>query len=250
MTQADDSDPDEVPRDDLTAVGADQSVDPVAAGVRLVRSLVSRAQRAEPALTALLGRILDDHGQGSLRGLDFRLKALDSATRKFATRLATGMSATHALVGLNDLVRFSVVAGDDQLAGTAAAVMLALQRGGCRNTRFTNRFVAESGYRGLNTNWQTRAGVVFEVQFHTPASYAATVSTHRLYERLRGAGLSTEVRQNLQQASDQVYARVSVPDDVARLDGPPTRPGRVEMGSARRARGRADQRRRGEKVQR
>lgn len=231
--------------------GGDEAVDPFATGVRLVRALATRARQAEPALTAMLGRILDDHGHGSLEGLDCRLKALDSASRKFSSLLTRGLSATQALGGLNDLVRFSVVVGDDHLAGTAVAVMAALQRRGCTNTKFANRFAAEDGYRGLNTNWRTRVGVVFEVQFHTPASYAATVCTHQLYERLRGHGLSAEVRQNLQQASDEVYAQVRVPDEVTRLDGPPVRSGRADTGRGpTRARGRAGQRDRGEGVQR
>lgn len=40
-------------------------------------------------------------------------------------------------------------------------------------------------YKGINTRWSTPEGPLFEVQFHTPDSFAAKQETHELYEKIR-----------------------------------------------------------------
>jgi hypothetical protein len=67
-------------------------------------------------------------------------------------------------------------------------------------------------YKGINSQWCDRdSGVLFEVQFHTPASWDAKQRTHDSYEKIGNPDTTPEERARLRAYERQVSASVPVP---------------------------------------
>jgi hypothetical protein len=75
-----------------------------------------------------------------------------------------------------------------------------------------------SQYKWINSRWRVpENGQLFEVQFHTEASYAAKEETHPAYEKLR-VGVPTKAEQReLEEFQKQVTARVPIPSGAAEI---------------------------------
>jgi hypothetical protein len=67
-------------------------------------------------------------------------------------------------------------------------------------------------YKGINSQWlDPDSGVLFEVQFHTPASWDAKQRTHDSYEKIGNPATRLEDRPRLREYQRQVSASVPVP---------------------------------------
>jgi hypothetical protein len=72
-------------------------------------------------------------------------------------------------------------------------------------------------YKGINSRWRAPESLqLFEVQFHTQASFEAKQTTHGAYERLR-SGVPPEEQKRLDQFQRDVAARVPIPPGAADL---------------------------------
>jgi hypothetical protein len=73
-------------------------------------------------------------------------------------------------------------------------------------------------YKGINSHWRAPdGGQIFEVQFHTRASFEAKQETHWAYERLRALpDDEAEVRQ-LRAFQRQVTAQIPHPPGAAEI---------------------------------
>jgi hypothetical protein len=71
-------------------------------------------------------------------------------------------------------------------------------------------------YKGINTRWRVpESSQVFEVQFHTHASFEAKQFTHGAYEKIRDPATPRGERDKLQDFQCQVTADIPVPRDVS-----------------------------------
>jgi hypothetical protein len=67
-------------------------------------------------------------------------------------------------------------------------------------------------YKGINSQWfDPDSGVLFEVQFHTPASWDAKQRTHDSYEKIANPATNLEDRPRLRAYQREVSASVPVP---------------------------------------
>jgi hypothetical protein len=67
-------------------------------------------------------------------------------------------------------------------------------------------------YKGINSRWRvTENKQVFEVQFHTEASYEAKQETHAAYERLRRPATPKDEQEQLVEYQRTINARVPTP---------------------------------------
>jgi hypothetical protein len=67
-------------------------------------------------------------------------------------------------------------------------------------------------YKGINSQWRdTGSGQLFEVQFHTPASWDAKQRTHDSYEKIESPATTPEERTRLRAYEREVAASVPVP---------------------------------------
>lgn len=90
------------------------------------------------------------------------------------------------------------------------AVITFLQRRDVTVVEDRNRWRGP-GYRGINVRLVTGDHRRFEIQFHTPESYAANKATRGQYEERRLETTSPERREELDVAIDAPFGDVAVP---------------------------------------
>src|SRR5262249_17833144 len=69
-----------------------------------------------------------------------------------------------------------------------------------------------SDYKGVNSQWRDPdSGLLFEVQFHTHASWDAKQKTHSAYEQLADPSTEPEERERLDAYQKEIAVSVPVP---------------------------------------
>lgn len=193
---------------------------------RQVIEFHDRAAEAERSLTPRLLEISERSGV-PMAGLEHRLKSLESSRRKVADRLAEqgiGGDAAPVLAGMNDAVRYTFTSADATYVSDVTHVVGQLEAAGLERVRWHLSW-PDDGYQGLNTSWRDPAtGQLFEVQFHTPGSFAMKEHTHALYEERRLPGITAERDAVLRAEESELYRQVSRPPGVERLARPPAGP--------------------------
>jgi len=148
-----------------------------------------------------------------LAGLDHRLKGPDRLKDKVAARLDArpGMTCSEVIDAVKDTLRFTFCYPDDHYTdGVRADTDRLLARGFERVDRRDTW--ADDVYRGINSRWrEPDTGLMFEVQFHTEASYEAKQLTHVAYERLRDPNTTRAERRELEALQRNVTRAVNIP---------------------------------------
>ncbi|WP_052441155.1 hypothetical protein [Streptacidiphilus anmyonensis] len=189
---------------------------------RLVDVHLARMAASEPAVTAAVRTLVHLVGDGRLVGLEYRVKSEHSLKRRVALSLRRHpvRTAEEVFAQSYDALRYTLCVDPDRYAPCVERALARLLAAGFDSARFRN-FWRESrgGYRGVNTVWQgqPRPGAargLFELQFHTPDSYRATVVTHTAYERLRRPGLTDDTAARLRALQSAVFSRVPVPPEA------------------------------------
>ncbi|RKN74329.1 hypothetical protein D7231_10585 [Streptomyces klenkii] len=166
---------------------------------------------------------------GRLEGLGYSLKGLDSLRRKVAVPVGKrGDRAEDVCAGIDDLNRYTLTFETDNYVQGTKETYERLREQGYEPLSEQNTW-QDPVYKGLNTTWQHKEREErFELQFHTPESFAAKSENHELYELARGGSFdekSTEKEPNrataYYQASDLLqnerYANVRTPEGVDEL---------------------------------
>jgi hypothetical protein len=149
------------------------------------RDLLSRAQAAEPRVTSDLQELAREQG-AQLEGLQHRLKSLDSLTRKISTEMTfEGKTAGEVTTEINDSLRYTMTTSGGQFVSTARRVLAKLDSEGYIIQKVKNTWVDGNSYKGVNVEMTGPDGHLFELQFHTPESYALKQATHAQYEEFR-----------------------------------------------------------------
>lgn len=189
---------------------------------------LEQAKGAEESITPVVIDIRDDIPGAETPGYpEYVLKEEDSFKRKLATELERnpGMDVDEALGNMKDSVRYTMQFPDE---GTSYAdgVNAATQRltdAGMEPVDFRNTW-GEPGYQGINSWWRDPdTGHTFEMQFHTPESFAAKMETHDLYEQQRLPGVTQEQYNALQQLQDQIFDAVPRPIGASSIKPPDRR---------------------------
>jgi hypothetical protein len=86
-----------------------------------------------------------------------------------------------------------------------------LSDAGCEKVVVKNSWSSDQ-YKGINTRWRdTTSGELFELQFHTPESWAAKQQTHTSYERLEDPRTSHIERKQLREAQRRITSSIPQP---------------------------------------
>jgi hypothetical protein len=187
-----------------------------------VRYLLDRARSAEPDLTAIVREVADRVG-GTLVGLDERLKNPDSISDKLTRHLRAHPTDSLAtgLAEINDTVRYTIVFPDETYSAGAQAAIDDLA-GRLRPVRDRRSWDNSAGYLGVNSVWYHEGtGTTFEVQLHTPDSFAAKSVTHGLYKAIRVSNIDLP---ELQAEHDAAFTDVRVPDGAHTVGIPDSLP--------------------------
>jgi hypothetical protein len=168
-----------------------------------------------PAMRALESEDPDRH----LIGLEHRLKGMDRIKEKVADAMRyKGRSAEEAIATLKDTVRFTLSYSEQRYtSGVIEDCQRLLDRGFQAFDRVNSWEKDE--YKGINSRWRDPdSELLFEVQFHTRASFEAKQLTHAAYERLRNSLTSDIERDELQEFQRKASAEIPIPPRVADIE--------------------------------
>jgi hypothetical protein len=176
-----------------------------------------RVREIEETVTtpAMLRIEAEDPGR-ALVGLEFRLKGRERLSEKVAEAVEErGHSVEEAFALVKDAIRYTFCYPEDRYCEGVLADCERLEAEGFGRFDRKNSW-DEDEYKGINSRWRAPdGGQLFEVQFHTQASFDAKQETHSAYERLRALPEDeAEVRQ-LRAYQREVTAKVPIPPSAA-----------------------------------
>jgi hypothetical protein len=182
----------------------------------------------ETVVTPAMRRIESEDPDRHLVGLDFRLKGRERLSEKVAEAMRfKGRSADDAFTEVKDAIRYTFQYPDDRYSDGVKADCERLKEAGFEPVDRKNSWGAEE-YKGINSRWRVPGSAqLFEVQFHTQASFEAKQQTHTAYEQLRSRKATDAEREELKAYQRRVSSMILVPIGAADIDdyGPEKRNG-------------------------
>jgi hypothetical protein len=173
----------------------------------------TRVREIEEAIvTPAMRRIESEDPTRHLAGFDHRLKGRDRIEEKVSHDMQKrGVTADEAFASVKDAIRYTFSYPDDRYAQGVAADCGRLKEAGFELEDFRNSWTQEE-YKGINSRWRVpENGQLFEVQFHTQASFEAKEETHAAYERLRTLPPDHEEVRELRAYQRDVTAKIPIP---------------------------------------
>jgi hypothetical protein len=154
-----------------------------------------------------------EHGELVPDTEEFALKGADRFKLKLAERinLQPGESADVLASRIHDGIRYTFEYNDQNYTIGSEETEAVLSRSGYE--LITRKSSWDSpDYKGVNSQWRDPdSGLLFEVQFHTYASWDAKQKTHLAYERLADPRTEPEERERLDAYQKEIAASVPVP---------------------------------------
>jgi len=177
---------------------------------------ITRARAAEPATTRLLADLAREEG-GELVGLEHRLKSAAATVSKIERVREKEPDTALEDVVVYDALRYTLVFADEPPGRHDEAVrrtLEALEAAGHTVEKVKNYWPRGDSYSGTNCVLTSPDGLPWELQFHTPASYATKTSTHDDYERMREDDTPVTERRRLFDAMKALWDAVPVPKGI------------------------------------
>ena len=146
------------------------------------RNIYIKAIQNEGRITPELQEIVLNNG-GYLDGLEHRIKSPSSVFEKIYLR-----PESTPILEMNDIVRYTEIQDAADLAETTQKTISDLETQGYEIIKLKNTWIDETNpYKGINAQVKSPEGQIFEIQFHTPESFALKNSAemHGLYEQAR-----------------------------------------------------------------
>jgi len=174
---------------------------------------------AENIITPAMRAIESEDPDRHLIGLENCLKGMDRIKEKVADAMRyKGRSLEEAVAALKDGVRFTLSYSEQRYtSGVIEDCQRLLDRGFQAFDRVNSWEKDE--YKGINGRWrEPDSGLLFEVQFHTRASFEAKQLTHAAYERLRNPVTSDVERDELQEFQRKASAEIPIPPRVTDIE--------------------------------
>ena len=169
----------------------------------------------EGGLTPGMRRIEAELEQGTLAPdtEKFALKSPDRFKEKLAKMISLepDVAPCHLAAKIHDGIRYSFIFEDRFYS---EGVRDAENRLTDKGYKLVWRKPSWSGdeYKGINSQWRDAdSGQLFEVQFHTPASWDAKQHTHDSYEKIENPATPPEERARLRAYQREVAASVPIP---------------------------------------
>ncbi|WP_080950309.1 XopAD/skwp family type III secretion system effector [Xanthomonas phaseoli] len=186
------------------------------------QALLRRARQMEPQVTDMLQRIAARHG-GQLAGTQHQLKSYGSLQEKLTQRMALKkQTLQEAAAGVNDALRYSVVLEPQDFTAGLRATLAALDDQGHARVKLTNQFTDYPPvFKAINVTLRSPEGALWEIQFHTPETFALKERFHDLYKRAHAlalGGASRAEQRILQAPALEAFKRVASPPGCQEID--------------------------------
>jgi hypothetical protein len=173
-----------------------------------------RIVKAEEHITSRVEDI-ERASAGVLAGKDFRLKERDRLKDKVAALredAASDADPDHILEDVHDAVRYTLQYGDSDYTEAVQSDVTWMKDHGFNLVRLKN-FWEDREYKGINSQWRDReTSQIFEMQFHTSASFEAKQITHKAYERLNSVDIADEESSALDSYQREVSSVIPIPN--------------------------------------
>ena len=173
---------------------------------------------AENIITPAMRAIESEDPDRHLVGLEHHIKGTGRLKEKVATALEEQPNLTprQALSAVPDAIRFTLSYSDERYTAGITADLERLTACGCELAKPLKNSWESDQYKGINTQWrEPTTGQLFEVQFHTQASFEAKQLSHAAYERIRNPQTSDAELQELEDFQRKVCAKISIPPGAA-----------------------------------
>ena len=191
------------------------------ASSRAASEMYGRMKDLEPGITSNMKQIEQLTG-GKLVGLNFRLKDLDSLTRKIKKDVAESngkLTPEEAAANIADGVRFTLQFNDEDYTAGVQRSLDTLKSQGYEILAVKNFWQKGDPYQGINVKLR-RDGVLTELQFHTPESHhTKETRLHDDYKIYRDKTLHSEADRKAAYERMVAAADRYIPDpkDLAKL---------------------------------
>ena len=158
-----------------------------------------------------------------LIGLEHCFKGEDRIKEKVAAALEEqpNLSPRQALSAVPDAIRFTFCYSEERYTTGVTSDLERLTARGFELAKPLKNSWGSDQYKGINTQWrEPTTRQLFEVQFHTQASFEAKQLSHAAYERIRNPQTSHAELPELEDFQRRVCAKISIPPgapDIAYL---------------------------------
>ena len=163
-------------------------------------------------ITPEMRRIEAEDPDRHLVGFERRLKGKDRLTEKVTMAMdERNRTPEEAFATVKDAIRYTFQYTEERYTAGVYADCDRLEAAGFQFVDRNNSWEDEE-YKGINSRWRVPENrQLFEVQFHTEASFAAKQETHLAYERLRTPTTPDEEVHELRTFQREVSAKVPIP---------------------------------------
>lgn len=168
--------------------------------------LIQAGEKNESKITKDLGDVIGQSDM-KLEGLKYKIKSLDSLTRK-----VTGEPNAN----MRDVVRYTAISSADDLAKNYSTALELMHKKGYTESAVKNYWTNTSNpYNGINTNFISPKGYEFELQFHTKESFELkNGKLHELYEKARVLDKKSSEVAELNKEMMLLSKRLTSPKDI------------------------------------
>lgn len=167
--------------------------------------------------TPAMLRIESEDRTRRLVGFENRLKGKDRLAEKVTKAVdeQPDLSYDDAFAVVKDAIRYTLQYPEERYAAGVAGDIERLRGEGFEPVDLRNTWQSEV-YKGINSRWRVPENrQVFEVQFHTEASFEAKQETHAAYERLRDPATPNDQQERLVEYQRAINARIPSPPGAA-----------------------------------
>jgi hypothetical protein len=173
-------------------------------------------------ITPEIRRIEAENPDRHLVGFEFRLKGKDRLTEKVTKAMEErNRTPDEAFATIKDAIRYTFQYTEEHYTAGVHADCDRLEAAGFQFVDRNNSW-GDDEYKGINSRWRVPDnGQLFEVQFHTQASFEAKQETHIAYERLRDPTTPDGEVHGLRAFQREISAKVPIPPGAADI---PNRP--------------------------
>ncbi len=175
--------------------------------------VLKQVKEVEKKVTGMMKSVETAVPGATLVGLDNRLKGEDRFREKVAYEkaLEPDEPVGEIIDRIPDKIRYTCQFSPERYTDGYWDSRTQITHQGNELVRCKNMWEGQE-YKGVNTRWLSTEGQIFEVQFHTPDSFAAKQLTHPAYERIRSrGGLGTEIP-HLEDFQCTVTSKIEIPD--------------------------------------
>ncbi len=184
--------------------------------------IFEEAKAAEAAVTARM-RGMSGRVGGRMEGLEFKIKKIKSLKRKIAGKVkkgGPGMSASQAAGQIQDSLRYTMVLEEKNFADGMIRSINELKAQGFTVNKAKKYWLKGNSYMGSNYTFNTPEGFTFELQFHTPASFAVKEPLlHGIYDKWRVLKPETVLAQKFDAEMRAISAEVPFPPRLDEIPG-------------------------------